>query len=656
MSAWRLLWLLCCFLTLGLSVHAQTVDLADADRAPSVCAPRIVAIQAARAAAETPWLRPVDGWVDVRLPNIWARRWPDWNGSVWYRIDWEHGANAACATSALPVALGVDGVSITGEVFSNDDLLWRGESLVEPLSRHWNVPNWWILPASGLRPGENSVWIRAVGPASVSAGVGAVRLGDVQSVSKAYGSAQWRQRTVYLINAVLCAMAAALFLLVWGLGWRSSRPQLRDELTQAYGWFGLMALCWLAYLSTYLAPTPWPWPDSITRSRFSTIALIGYALCVCKFTFRFGGQRLPRLEKALYILAVLGCAVVLLPPNETAMQWSNSVWRATMVVFFVNGLQFQWHALRPQQAERKLSHRLLALCWLVYVLIGAATLFSFTNFWQVARYWAALSGLSVIGLVMLLLGGQLVRQMRRMEGFNHMLTERVADARTELAQALAREHAQALENAKLQERIQLAHDLHDGLGGSLVRGMALVEQTKGGLSQERVLSLLKNMRDDLRQLIDQGSSAGATVPQTPVQWIAPLRHRFTSIFDAMGMVTQWSIARLWSAEHRPSVVQCLALTRLLEEALSNVIKHSQAQQVLVSVELGEELPSNQSILTIRIEDNGRGFDVAAVQGAGLSVGMRSMAERAKRIGAQLQVLSEPGRTVVSIRLALGATC
>ena len=48
-----------------------------------------------------------------------------------------------------------------------------------------------------------------------------------------------------------------------------------------------------------------------------------------------------------------------------------------------------------------------------------------------------------------------------------------ARARADLAQALEREHAQALEHTKLQERMQIAHDLHDGLGASLVRGMAL---------------------------------------------------------------------------------------------------------------------------------------------------------------------------------------
>ncbi|THU02822.1 histidine kinase [Lampropedia puyangensis] len=617
----------------------------------NACTPQIVAIQAARADPETPEIRPVQGWVDVKVPEVWFRRWLGWGGSVWYRIDWKRAAESVCEDSTSPVALGIDGIMVAGEVFSNNDLLWRDASLVEPLSRSWNVPRWGILPASSLHTGINSVWVRAVGAIGVSSGLGPVRLGEVHDVAEKYNSALWRQRLVYFINAVLCTMAAALFLLVWAVG-RRGRSQAQGTDINAYGWFGLMALCWLAYLTTYLAPSPWPWPDSLARARFSQVALIGYALCVCIFTFRFGGQHFPRIEKILYGLAALGTAVLALLPHEAVMHWLNPLWQATMWVILLNGLQFQWHAWRPRQGRIHVSHRLLAVCWLVFVVVGVATQLSFVDMWQVARYWAALSGLSVIGLVMLLLGAQLVRQMRSMALFNRSLEERVAQARNELEQAQGRAHAQALENAKLQERMRIAHDLHDGLGASLVRGMALVEQAGQTLPNDRVLSLFKTLRDDLRQVIDYGSSAGATVPDTPVQWVAPLRHRFTHILDELDVASEWNISPQWPAPYLPSALQCLGLTRLMEEALSNVIKHSHARHLRVAIETGIATPRQEGVLVVRIEDDGTGFDVAAVRQAGLSVGMRSMAARSERIGAQLQVTSSPCGTMVSVLMVL----
>ena len=596
----------------------------------NTCAPRIVSVQAAPALDGA---RPLTGWVSVTLPDTWTIRWPAHGDSGWYRIDWERGCE-----NGEPVALGVDGISVAGEVYSNGDLLWRDAFLVEPLSRSWNVPRWWVLPESGLQPGVNTVWVRAVGPAALGPGLRAVRLGDASTVAAQHYRTEWRQRTLYLINAVLCGMAGALFSVVWTL--RRNTPA-----GAAYGWFGLMALTWLAYLTTYLAYTQWPWPDALARSRFSMVALVGYVLSACLFTLRFGGQRLPRTERMLWALAALGAGTAVFVPDDVAGLWFGRVWQGAMWVFMFNCLQFQWHAWRPRPEGRKQLHMLLALCWLAVMALTVTTLIPGVDRWNVARNWAAFSGLLVISLVMLLLGAQLMQRVRSVERFNRALEQGVAEARAQLAQALAREHTRALEHTRLQERIQLAHDLHDGLGGSLIRSMALVEQAPQPLPNERVLSLLKMLRDDLRQVIDQGSSAGAQVPATPVQWAAPLRHRFTRILDEMGVTSLWDMPPHWQG--RPSALQCLGLTRLVEEALSNTIKHSRARQVRVQC-----TQPQGGALCLRIEDDGVGFDVEAVRHAGLSVGMRSMMARAERIGGALEVVSSSAGTKLTVKLAL----
>ncbi len=613
-----LMWLAALVLWLPAGVLADT------------CAPRIVSVQAAPALDGA---RPLTGWVDVTLPDTWSRRWPAHGDSGWYRIDWER----SC-TNGEPVALGIDGISVAGEVYNNGDLLWRDAFLVEPLSRSWNVPRWWVLPESGLQPGVNTVWVRAVGPAALGPGLRAVRLGDASTVAAQHYRTEWRQRTLYLINAVLCGMAGALFSVVWTL--RRNTPA-----GAAYGWFGLMALTWLAYLTTYLAYTQWPWPDALARSRFSMVALVGYVLSACLFTLRFGGQRLPRTERMLWALAALGAGTAVFVPDDVAGLWFGRVWQGAMWVFMFNCLQFQWHAWRPRPEGRKQLHMLLALCWLAVMALTVTTLIPGVDRWNVARNWAAFSGLLVISLVMLLLGAQLMQRVRSVERFNRALEQGVAEARAQLAQALAREHTRALEHTRLQERIQLAHDLHDGLGGSLIRSIAMVEQAPQPLPNERVLSLLKMLRDDLRQVIDQGSSAGAQVPATPVQWAAPLRHRFTRILDEMGVTSLWDMPPHWQG--RPSALQCLGLTRLVEEALSNTIKHSRARQVRVQC-----TQPQGGALCLRIEDDGVGFDVEAVRHAGLSVGMRSMMARAERIGGALEVVSSSAGTKLTVKLAL----
>lgn len=623
------------------SVQAQESSLASraSPSAPSAaavyCAPRIVSTQAVKAGPD-PGIRPERGWVDVTLPESWSSRWPGYGGTVWYRIDWERD----CGDTRTPIALGLDGMSSAGEVFINGDLLWRDASLVEPLTRNWNVPRSWILPASSLHPGVNTVWIRVVGVAYLSPGLGALRLGEVDQVHQIQRDQLWQQRTVYFVNAVLSAAGGVIFLMVWVM-----RPK-----DQAYGYFGLMSLAWLLYLTTYLAETPWPFVDSLSKARVSIMALVAYVLFTCLFTFRFGGQRFDKVERVLWLLAALGGGALLLVPDRHTSIVFAWVWKVAQAVFLLNCVQFQWHAWRRREGERQLSHILLALVWLVFIVVAIHDYAGSLGVWQVARSWAALSGSLIVALMMLLLSAQLTQRMRSVEHFNRRLASHVTAAREELEQALAREHAQAVQHAKLQERVQIAHDLHDGLGASLVRGMALVEQAQEPVPNARMLSLLKTMRDDLRQMIDYGSSAGAVVPETPVQWFAPMRHRFTRILDELDVESTWTIAPVWNGPLRPSALQCLGITRMVEETVSNVIKHSQARHL--RVDCRQPAPDTLEVI---IADDGVGFNVEAVHDQGLSVGMRSLAARAARVGATLSVESGVAGTEVRVLLKLSTS-
>ncbi len=610
-----LLWML----QLGMPAWAAGTD--------DACLPKVLAVQAARSEAGA---RPVSGWVPVTLPEAWTQRWPGYSGSVWYRVDWERGC-AASVVGTEPLALGLSGMSMAGEVFINNELLWRDASLVEPLSRSWNMPRAFLLPESALHAGVNTVWVHVVGLEALSPGLGVLQLGPMTQVMQRHQRNQWRQRTVYLVNLGLSAAVGCRFLVVWCLR--------RTE--RANGWYAAMSLCWVAYMATVLATDAWPLSDTLAMSRANIVVFVLYVSCFCLFTFRFGQQSLVRTERLLWALASLGIAIAVLTPDAHVGKVMGGVWVGFVLVFFANCVQFQWHAWRTREPQ----HLLLALCWLFLLVVGIHDLVLILARWSANESWSAVTGPVATVFMAVLLGGRLVSNTRRIERFNEELESVVKAALAELAQALAQAHDQALQHAKLQERMEIAHDLHDGLGGSLVRSMALVELAPQPLSNQRVLSLLKMLRDDLRQVIDHGSSAGAQVPETPLQWAAPVRHRFTRIFDDMGVKTQWNMALHWQG--RPTALQCLGLTRLVEEALSNTIKHSRARHV--RIECTQPKPHK---LCLCIEDDGVGFDVQAVQYAGLSVGMRSMAARAERMGGSLDIASGRGGTLLTVVLEL----
>ena len=163
----RLLLMLVMMLSCGMAwaQDAMPLDL--------LCEPKIVARQSAKAEQQGP---PPDAaqlqWVDVPMLDDWSQRWPGYDGAAWYRVDWE----SPCGRDQ-PVALAIINMILAGEVFVNSELIWRDQSLVEPLSRSWNMPRYWLLPKALLKDQGNSVWVRIHGISAQTPGLGRLRIG-----------------------------------------------------------------------------------------------------------------------------------------------------------------------------------------------------------------------------------------------------------------------------------------------------------------------------------------------------------------------------------------------------------------------------------------------------------------------------------------------
>jgi signal transduction histidine kinase len=79
----------------------------------------------------------------------------------------------------------------------------------------------------------------------------------------------------------------------------------------------------------------------------------------------------------------------------------------------------------------------------------------------------------------------------------------------------------------------------------------------------------------------------------------------------------------------------VALYRITQEALNNVVKYAKASQASVSLRMSPES------VRVTVIDNGMGFEPENV--AGNHFGLRIMRERAEAIGARVSVYSEPGQ-------------
>ena len=598
----------------------------EAAAAPA-CAPQFLGSWGAQETVDGQ--RPVDGWQALKIPHAATQTWPDWSGPVWYRLDWKLQCQPGAAASDAQLALAIAGIRLAGTVYWNDALLWSDRSLVEPFSRSWNMPRWWSVSVHNVNAVQ-TVWVRVVSPQAELTGIGYVKLGPVAAIQEEYDARFWRQRTSYVLTAGLSLTIACVALVVWL--WRRSE--------KLYLWMGLMQLCWTLYLSVVLSLKGWPSISSGTLSLLNLVFFMLYGHCFLIFVLRFHGQRKRWLERAAW--TALAVWIVYITVDSSRMRLIGElslVWG--VVVFNAGCLYAIYRALRVRAPQ----NLLLGAACAAMVVVAVHDIEVALRRWDNDLTWSYFIWPLNMLVLAVLLGWRVAQYMRRMEHFNEELTAHVAQARAELAQFLERQHAKDLQSAKLQERVQLAHDLHDGLGGSLVRSMALVAQAPQQLSNERVMSLLKTLRDDLRQVIDSGSSGGAAVPESPVQWLAPLRHRFTQVLDEMNISTHWQVEAQW--KQPPSTLQCMGLARFLEEAFTNIIKHSRATEVRVICTMPD---ANQ--LELSVQDNGLGFDVDAVLAASMGVGMRSMQLRVRRIGGELQISSRPGQSLLKACVAV----
>jgi signal transduction histidine kinase len=280
--------------------------------------------------------------------------------------------------------------------------------------------------------------------------------------------------------------------------------------------------------------------------------------------------------------------------------------------------------------------------WVVIFLIGIAeTLLASTaeGFW--IRCGAILSlllgtfpGISgVTGGYLLEMGVRIgsflaVSSVARRLRVNHETKEREnASLRAELALA--------------QERSHLSREVHDGVGNSLAAAVLRLEFAAHRADkdyQPQTAVMLREEADCLRTAMSairdwtfftRPWSVGEKDTLSPS---ARLTMEMDRLSRRTGLAMQMTGVELMDTLPLPSQ---LAASRIIQEALTNVVKHAQdAHQAEI------RLVRERDTLLLTIADDGAGFEVNGLMGTG--VGMSSMRERAEGLGGTFTIDSKPG--------------
>ena len=221
----------------------------------------------------------------------------------------------------------------------------------------------------------------------------------------------------------------------------------------------------------------------------------------------------------------------------------------------------------------------------------------------------------------------------------HQVYRSHAEYRTELAE-LREQYELA------QERERIAREFHDGLGHHLVSAIRGLESLQRSLRRDSI----QKHEDAVQELIDILRTALDETRQTIQQLRAP---ETSDMREFISRTAQRVARRLGAQLHcecpeaMPELtpLQSLMFTRVIQEALSNVMKHAGNPQ-----NLWVECRVQDGWLEARIADDGNGFDPeTVVEGLGL----HSMRDRIQALGGELSIQSAPGEgTTVLARVPI----
>src|ERR1051326_301122 len=197
--------------------------------------------------------------------------------------------------------------------------------------------------------------------------------------------------------------------------------------------------------------------------------------------------------------------------------------------------------------------------------------------------------------------------------------------------------------ARAEERTRLAREIHDTLAQGLT---AIRLNSEGAMHRmdkhpdqarervERALAMAReNLEDARRSVLDLRSAAGLE-GKPLAEALAALARSFTSDTGVPATVRAGDVGRL------PLRAE-VELSRIAQEALTNVRKHARAHSVEIA------LRRRGGTLTLEVRDDGRGFARSSrlpfPDEDGSGQGLIGMRERARVLGGRLQVSSAPGK-------------
>ena len=558
----------------------------------------------------------------VALPDDWARTRPLQNTPLWYRLRFD--AVGADATAG-PLALYIERVCGNVEVLVNGQRLHAVGRMRDPISLQCQRPLLVPLPMALLQDRGNRVDLRVAGYATRQVASGQRAGGLAAPLVGPYGELHVRHARDTLLAVTLPTVASALLVLTAALTFVLSSARRRDS---HWRYFSAMALVWAVITARLWLPSL-PLPNYDKELLLACLPGL-MALAAVQFLLHYAGWRSRSIEVALYAQCI-AVPLSLVVAGPLRLHMIASSWYSLLVLEVLVAMAWcLWATHRAPRRDFWVVCGLLLAAAAMVVLELAALQRWLPSPWQ----WLpqAVMPLTFIGMALHLVL-QSSRDLRVAEENHQALEARVREASADMEKTYGLMAEQRVEQVTRQERKRIAADLHDDLGAKL---LTIVHTSES----ERISTLAREALEEMRLSVRGLTGKPVKLIDALGDWRA----------EVVGRLSQTGIEGEWAApsEELPQTLSARAYvqtTRILREAVNNIIKHSGASRCTI------RCLTDSGDFQLAIQDNGKGIPLELDGRLDRGHGMASMKHRAKQLHGQCLVESGPGYGTV-IRLTI----
>lgn len=498
-------------------------------------------------------------------------------------------------------------------IFINQQWIGQGGSF-NPTAHGWNQPLYFEFDAATLSSSANEIVIYVSGYVADDNLLSQVYIGPQTIIKPSFD----RQNLIH-VGAVewtssLTAFLAIFMTVLW----------LKRSKDSVYGWLALAcASLWVLSFNFTVSDIPFGyenWQSTMFAAQGWTIVFL---VMSC---YRVLNKPSKLVEYGMFSMAMGGAVLLFVFSYAFAdylYVYLYTVWNMACLALGAYSFGRMLYGTINSRRFNHLSILLVPTSFTVacairdnLILLGifdrSLPLFNFYGFF------------SILATHSILLVLRVVKAFDESEQLNRELEQRVSDKEAELKENYALLAKLEKDEAIDGERDRIMRDMHDGVGGQLVGALNLLNTP--GANFNSIKSRLRESITDLRLMIDSLDPSLSDWDE----FLSVIEIRFERQLSPVG------ISLIWDNQggHKPTLLpnEVLQIMRIMQEALNNIIKHSGAESVDVTV------ISSPDGLKISIADDGQTGEtpIARQDGSTKGRGLDNMRHRARLISGEIE--------------------